>query len=207
MAEEHALRIEHQINFRRQLRVTNDPFAISTTLFRSLYRMPQHLVMELANIIRPHIAPRQGHTYISLEIKVFIIVLFMKLFNAVQTELDKIFIFQLLCALSFYGHGSYQRPHARMADLNLSQPSVSNAISEVTDALNHPRVFAYFVRFPMTRQERDLVIYRCGLNVFLSSFFNPFCFPILLFNLFYFIGYFSLLQKWQTRPPWSSWIH
>ncbi|KAK3923111.1 Putative nuclease [Frankliniella fusca] len=123
------------MRFRRDLRLTNDPFAISVTLFRSLYRMPQHCVMELANIIRPHMPPRLGHLYLSVEIK-------------------------LLCALIFYGHGPYQRPHSRMADLNLSQSSVSNAIRDVTNALNSHDILMRFIHFPTTLQERNLVINR-----------------------------------------------
>nr|CAH7739293.1 unnamed protein product [Callosobruchus chinensis]CAH7739565.1 unnamed protein product [Callosobruchus chinensis] len=41
----------------------------------------------------------------------------------------------------------------------LSQPSVSRALREVVDALNHPNIIlARHIYFPRTRQERQSII-------------------------------------------------
>nr|CAH7767358.1 unnamed protein product [Callosobruchus chinensis] len=40
----------------------------------------------------------------------------------------------------------------------LSQPSVSRALREVVDALNHPNILARHIYFPRTRQERQSII-------------------------------------------------
>ena len=71
-----------------------------------------------------------------------------------------LFCQQLLCALSFFANGSYQRPVGRSVDLNLSQSPVSNSIEEVTNALNEPDILTRFIRFPATPEEREATIER-----------------------------------------------
>lgn len=65
---------------------------------------------------------------------------------------------QVLTALSFFATGSYQKPVGMSYLHGLSQASVSNAVKEVTRALNNPRVLAKHIRFPQTPQERQLII-------------------------------------------------
>lgn len=66
--------------------------------------------------------------------------------------------FQVLTALSFYATGSYQKPVGMSYLHGLSQPSVSNVIRQVTDALNHPRILRKYFRFPQNQSERTSII-------------------------------------------------
>lgn len=68
--EEHRRRIAHQMQYRRGLRNTNDPFAIAPTEFYRLYRMHQQRVFEIAGIIEPYMPERRGFTYLPVKIKV-----------------------------------------------------------------------------------------------------------------------------------------
>ncbi|XP_045538017.1 putative nuclease HARBI1 [Papilio machaon] len=62
---------------------------------------------------------------------------------------------QVLCALSFYATGSYQRI-VGMAKY-LDQTTVSKCVKEVTDALITPEILGHFIKFPNTRAERDII--------------------------------------------------
>ena len=55
---------------RKWLRDRTDPFAVSNTEFIRLYRMPQHYVFELAEILRPHMRPGIRSHFVPVEIKV-----------------------------------------------------------------------------------------------------------------------------------------
>jgi len=68
--EEHHRRIRQQMNLRHHLRDRTDPFAISITEFIRLYRMPQHLLMEIVGLVRPYIRETHGTNCVPLEIKV-----------------------------------------------------------------------------------------------------------------------------------------
>lgn len=63
-------------------------------------------------------------------------------------------------ALSFYACGNYQRKEGRSADIAVSQKSASRFIREITEALNHPEVLGRFIHFPVTQEERAVVIRR-----------------------------------------------
>ncbi|CAG4972049.1 unnamed protein product [Colias eurytheme] len=62
---------------------------------------------------------------------------------------------KVLCALSFYATGSYQRI-VGMAKY-LGQTTVSKYVREVTDALVNPLILNKFVKFPTTREQRNIV--------------------------------------------------
>ncbi|RVE40958.1 hypothetical protein evm_014392, partial [Chilo suppressalis] len=61
----------------------------------------------------------------------------------------------VLCVLSFYATGSYQRI-VGMAK-HLGQTTVSKYVQDVTNALNNRDVLKEFIKFPTTRAERDLI--------------------------------------------------
>lgn len=69
-AEQHRRRVVHQVAERIHLRDTRDPFACSVDLFMGRYRIPQHLVMELAEILHPYAARRVNERAIPLPMKV-----------------------------------------------------------------------------------------------------------------------------------------
>lgn len=63
--------------------------------------------------------------------------------------------FQVLSALLFFANGDYQRV-AGEANL-FSQATVSNFITEVTNALNSSIIVQKFIHFPTRRHERDII--------------------------------------------------
>lgn len=63
------------------------------------------------------------------------------------------FYLQILCALSFFATGSYQRL-VGMAKY-LGQTTVSKCVAEVTNALITPAIMNEFIRFPATTPARD----------------------------------------------------
>jgi len=69
-AELHGRRVAHQVFDRIHMRNTRDPFACSVDLFMGKYRIPQHLVMELTEILHPYAARRVNETAIPLPLKV-----------------------------------------------------------------------------------------------------------------------------------------
>ncbi|XP_063836073.1 putative nuclease HARBI1 [Ostrinia nubilalis] len=73
---------------------------------------------------------------------------------------------KILCALSFYATGSYQRL-VGMAK-HLGQTTVSKYVREVTDALVSPPILNFYIKFPTTREQRDAV-----KNQFYSKFGFP----------------------------------
>ncbi|XP_028175748.1 putative nuclease HARBI1 [Ostrinia furnacalis] len=110
---------------RRRVPANLDPFSFSDAQFIKHFRLTKSLVLDLIQIIEPVIEQRSR-----IDIKT-----------------------KVLCALHFFGTGSYQTPSAKLNCLNISQPSASRCISEIVDALNHPNVFGTWIRFPSTHQE------------------------------------------------------
>ncbi|XP_034232437.1 putative nuclease HARBI1 [Thrips palmi] len=134
VALEHRRRLNLQIHERFRIRDNNDPLqTLSVTEFVRLYRIPQHAVVELANVLRPYFPQRRSPHQIPL-------------------------IRKILVALSFYGVGPYQRLAGRSVDCSVSQTSSSRIIREVTLALNHPEILTQYIRFPLTHEERAPVI-------------------------------------------------
>ncbi|XP_053616898.1 putative nuclease HARBI1 [Plodia interpunctella] len=62
---------------------------------------------------------------------------------------------KVLCALSFYATGSYQRIVGM--GKYLGQTTVSKYITEVTNALNNRNILSKFIKFPTNRAERDII--------------------------------------------------
>ncbi|XP_052130884.1 putative nuclease HARBI1 [Frankliniella occidentalis] len=62
--------------------------------------------------------------------------------------------------LSLYACGSYQRILGRSIDVSVCQATVSRCIKEITLALNHPDVLTRCIKFPVTPEERAVVIRR-----------------------------------------------
>ncbi|CAH0731374.1 unnamed protein product, partial [Brenthis ino] len=116
-----ALEIENRENQRRHSRVTArlrrrlrnqaEALALSDTDFKANYRLTKKLFKHLCSELKPFMVRLKRRTKISVECKV-------------------------LTALSFYATGSYQKPVGMSYLHGLSQASVSNAVKEVTRALN-----------------------------------------------------------------------
>ncbi|KAL0841531.1 hypothetical protein ABMA28_015201 [Loxostege sticticalis] len=61
---------------------------------------------------------------------------------------------KVICAVSFYATGSYQRIVSM--GKYLGQTTVGKYVKEVTDALNSPSVLNRFIRLPLTLAEREM---------------------------------------------------
>ncbi|KAK3909719.1 Putative nuclease [Frankliniella fusca] len=135
VVEEHRRRVNHQIHERFRIRDGNDPLNMSIPMFEQLYRMPQHAVAELCDILRPFLPQHTSPQQLPLMRKVLI-------------------------TLGFYASGSYQRMLGRCIDCAVSQTTVSRCLREITTALNHEQILNRFIRFPSTREERAPIIQR-----------------------------------------------
>lgn len=99
------LRIEHRASL-RTLRDASDPYQLPIFRFKKLFRLNKQTVQYL--IIK--LEPMSRRTSVTFRIK-------------------------LLCALHFYGHGSYQVATGSCHMIALSQPSVSRYVKEVTNLI------------------------------------------------------------------------
>jgi len=70
--EEHQRRVHYQVDVRRRLRDTLDPFDTSVEEFMRSYRLPQHVVFELADLLAPYMERRTNFRHIPLCCKVII---------------------------------------------------------------------------------------------------------------------------------------
>ncbi|XP_041970725.1 putative nuclease HARBI1 [Aricia agestis] len=66
---------------------------------------------------------------------------------------------KVLCALSFFATGSYQKLVG--VGLHLTQRTTSRCINEVVDALNDPWMVGRWIIFPQTPQERSQIKEKC----------------------------------------------
>ncbi|KAJ8913342.1 hypothetical protein NQ315_008732 [Exocentrus adspersus] len=118
---------------RRQLRDASNPFTLPECVFQGIYRLSKDLVSALIEDLRPFLHERERTTGIPLQHKV-------------------------LCALNFFGQGSFQKAVGCDFILGLSQTSVSRCLDEVVAALNRPEILAANVRFPDSEAERRAII-------------------------------------------------
>ncbi|XP_046384539.1 putative nuclease HARBI1 [Ischnura elegans] len=117
----------------RRLRELSDPYLMPDAAYQGLYRLNKALTTELVEELEPHMHQAERSTSIPTKLKV-------------------------LCALHFFGQGSYQKSAGSDCHLGLSQAAVSRAIEEVTEAMNSPQVLTRWVHFPQTRNERRQAI-------------------------------------------------
>ncbi|CAH0718114.1 unnamed protein product, partial [Brenthis ino] len=117
--------ISQRVFFRR----TEDPMDISESEFKKRYRLSKEAFKFLCQELRSKTNLRASKR-ISLELKV-------------------------LCVLSFYATGSYQRLVGM--GKHLGQTSVSKCVTQVTEALNDPSITDTFIKFPTSRTERDAI--------------------------------------------------
>lgn len=126
MLEERVRRMERKIE-RRVLRDAQNPFQLPYTEFLSYYRVNKELVMDIVNVLRPHLRPQR--------------------INGLSPEI------QVLTTIGFFVHGSYQRPSGNQCELVISQPSTSRCVRKVTQLMN-THLLRQWIRFPMTPAER-----------------------------------------------------
>ncbi|XP_060801919.1 putative nuclease HARBI1 [Amyelois transitella] len=105
---------------------------VSEAQFRKRYRLSTDQYSKLVTEIEPYISTPLRTDGLDVETKILI-------------------------ALSFYATGSYQTPVGDSKFHPASQASVSKALEEVTVALNRPEIFHKYVKFPLSRHEREKV--------------------------------------------------
>ncbi|XP_034250956.1 putative nuclease HARBI1 [Thrips palmi] len=127
--------INQLILLRRRIRDAHDPFDVTRETFIASYRLTQDLVRSLVVLIRPHIPRTTSPLAVPLEIKI-------------------------LCVLHFYATGSYQRPTGKSIDTAVAQPTVSDHLTEVTLALNHPQVVSRLIQFPRNAEQMRACVAR-----------------------------------------------
>ncbi|XP_037874020.1 putative nuclease HARBI1 [Bombyx mori] len=127
--EEYSSREVREITRRVALRKKNNPVDINDAEFKNRYRLNKESFKFLCNQLKQKTSLKAS-SRISLELKV-------------------------LCALSFYATGSYQRL-VGMAKY-LGQTTVSKCVKEVTDALVTPAILNTFIKFPYARADRDVI--------------------------------------------------
>lgn len=156
------MRCFRDIRIRITLRNTFDPAKINQREFIKRYRLTKQAFYYLCRLLREKTSLRPNKS-VSLELKVgwFLVNQFNKiktyslLLNGFYLPLIILLLLQVLCALSFYATGSYQRIIG-MAKY-LGQTTVSKYVKEVTDAINTEEISSKFIKFPITRQDRELV--------------------------------------------------
>ncbi|KAL0879511.1 hypothetical protein ABMA27_003253 [Loxostege sticticalis] len=120
--------IKRDIHVRNILRKTFDPTNINNREFVKRYRLTKEAFDFLCQTLKEKTTLKASKR-VSLELKV-------------------------ICALSFYATGSYQRIVGM--GKYLGQTTVSMYVRQVTDALNSPSVLKTFIRFPLTPAEREI---------------------------------------------------
>ncbi|XP_071580309.1 putative nuclease HARBI1 [Temnothorax nylanderi] len=129
MVLEERVRIMERKIERRLLRDAQNPFELPNREFFANYRLSKELLMDLTNMLRPHLQPLRG--------------------NGLAPEV------KVLVAVEFFANGSYQRPAGNQCEfaLTLSQPSTSRCVRKVAWLINR-YLLRQWIKFPMTQQER-----------------------------------------------------
>lgn len=127
--QERVRRLERRVE-RRLLRDAQNPFELPQQEFIAQFRLNQDLAMQIVNILRQDLQ-KQRLTGLSPEI-------------------------QVLIAIGFFAHGSYQRPTGNQCELVVSQPTVSRCIRKVAHLINI-HLLRQWIKFPMTAQEEAAV--------------------------------------------------
>jgi len=166
-------------------------------MFEQLYRMPQHAVAELCDILRPFLPQHTSPQQLPLMRKVcYHCCVRLQFFSVLCCNF---FSLQVLITLGFYASGSYQRMLGRCIDCAVSQTTVSRCLREITTALNHEQILNRFIRFPSTREERAPIIQRFVLfpRILVSPTSNKF---------FYFPYVYSEMSNWDCHVYLVSWM-
>ncbi|XP_045450229.1 putative nuclease HARBI1 [Melitaea cinxia] len=122
------LRIE-----RRRLRDASDPLQLPEREFIGHFRLTKLGFQQVLVELSPHLPIVKRNTGVRNELKI-------------------------LAALNFYGNGSYQRNVGASFLLNMSQPTFSKCLHEVTGALNTNEILRKYIKFPMAQHEREIIM-------------------------------------------------
>ncbi|XP_046383560.1 putative nuclease HARBI1 [Ischnura elegans] len=127
LLEERVNMMERRVQ-RRRLRDAQNPYDLPDAEFRRSFRISPELSLMITDSLRPFLI-RQRSTGLSPEI-------------------------QVLVAVNFYAHGSYQRTTGDRFDFCVSPSTVSRCLHSVTDLINQ-RLLRPWVKFPVSREDRQ----------------------------------------------------
>ncbi|KAJ8727411.1 hypothetical protein PYW07_001530 [Mythimna separata] len=128
LRKQNLLRVE-----RRRLRDASNPLQLPEREFIANFRLSKDGFQQVLEELRSYLPQAQRKT-------------------AVRNEL------KILAALSFFANGSYQRNVGASFLCNMSQPTFSKCLHEVTDALNVREVLLKYIKFPKSQQERENIM-------------------------------------------------
>ncbi|XP_063897698.1 putative nuclease HARBI1 [Helicoverpa armigera] len=126
---------------KRRLRDCNNSLDLPEKEFMANFRVNKSGCQQVLAELRPFLQRAQRNTAVAIELKI-------------------------LAVLNFYANGSYQRSSSFIC--NMSQPTFSRCLHEVTDALNVRDVLLKYIKFPSTQQEREST-----MKVFMEKFGFP----------------------------------
>ncbi|XP_038221324.1 putative nuclease HARBI1 [Zerene cesonia] len=109
-----------------------DPFDLNDLAFIEAYRVPKDIARSLCEELKPVMPDSIKSIEFSVESKV-------------------------LATLSFYATGKYQKSIAGKTDPSVTQYFVASAVTQVTEAMNHPTIVKKYIHFPHLRNERDVI--------------------------------------------------
>lgn len=115
---------------RRAMREASDPFALTDTHFKQLFRLTKDMAHFVRNTILPHMHNTDNVVAISPTLRCFAV------FNFLAT-------------------GSYQRSVGQSFFLSMSQQAVSIAVNEV--CMNIVQHLGHIIRFPRTQEEKNVL--------------------------------------------------
>ncbi|XP_059058955.1 putative nuclease HARBI1 [Achroia grisella] len=118
---------------RRLRREVSDPLGLSAKEFEAQFRLTKEAFNELCREVIPLLRTRKRSTMIRDELKI-------------------------AAALTFFACGAYQRGMGNSSIHNMSQPSFSHCLEEVTNALNSDVILKKYIKFPSNGRVRDAVI-------------------------------------------------
>ncbi|XP_026828245.1 putative nuclease HARBI1 [Ooceraea biroi] len=127
---EERIRIMERKIERRLLHDAQNPLELLYNEFHAAFRVNKELLMNLTNILRPHLQPER-RSGLALEI-------------------------QVLVAIQFFANENYQRPAGNQCEFALSQPSTSRCIRKVTRLINI-YLLQQWIKFPITQLKRTIV--------------------------------------------------
>lgn len=162
----HRMDIQKRRNIQRMRRYNSRALAMDAEEFQRNYRLSKELFDLLVDDLSPLMKRPTRRSDISIKCKVSSHIVYWWNYNNISdyiltmnqcTITLRIYVFQILIALSFFASGSYQRIVGRACGTTMSQQSVSRCIRDVVNALNHNSILAKYIRFPQSLEERNII--------------------------------------------------
>lgn len=126
--EKERLRVDEVRLEKQMLRSRFEPINLANNEFRKLFRLNKEQYIKLLEELGPHMIQGERHTKLSIETRI-------------------------LAALRFFATGSYQKCVGEEHNIAISQPAMSNTISEVARATE--AIAPRWIKFPTDAQRKQ----------------------------------------------------